>query len=331
MNNTKGWIKLERELLEWQWSGNPQMVALYVRLRLSAAYGETQQMGQWLAPGQIATTYRQLAQATGLSLRTLRTCLRRLQDEGRVELATSHRLTIVTLPDLLEIAAPEAPESRHSIDTVATHQTPRHIGVSEQSGTGAEQKATHLLYKKKKEEEITPTPRARESFSETKAAEPEASSALSVKAASQSALGPAEAPGPADGPGGPRTVTADEAANTLQGLLDNPVALNFLLLRSGMEYEAVIRHLTEFDMQCQLNGKSWRDEGDLLSHYGNWLAKKRSYQERQERRVSERELRRQEERKMHEQTRTHIVRQMMHLEPPPVDPNTLPDWLKGVL
>ena len=49
-----GWIKIWRQLLEWEWSDVPEMMALWVRLIIRATHEDT----QWHGSTTINTDHR---------------------------------------------------------------------------------------------------------------------------------------------------------------------------------------------------------------------------------------------------------------------------------
>ena len=58
---TTGWIKIWRQLLDWEWADVPEMMALWVRLLLMANHDTTTWHGVTIEAGQMVTTYAQLA------------------------------------------------------------------------------------------------------------------------------------------------------------------------------------------------------------------------------------------------------------------------------
>ena len=81
-----GWIALSRKLLDWQWHDEPKMVALWVHILLRASHETTKYRGITTQRGQLATTYRFLAATVGLSLKEIRICIKKLQEEQSITL-----------------------------------------------------------------------------------------------------------------------------------------------------------------------------------------------------------------------------------------------------
>ena len=86
-----GWIKIHRQLLDWEWSDNPQMMALWINLLLRANVVATEYQGRIIERGEVLTSLRSLAKETGLSLMQVRTCLERLKGAGQITI--THKAT----------------------------------------------------------------------------------------------------------------------------------------------------------------------------------------------------------------------------------------------
>ena len=94
----KGYIKLDRKLLNWGWKDDPLMVALWVEILLQANIKEVEWHGEKFEPGSFPTSYEKLAKATGLSVRQVRTCLKKLNDSGEIfQKSTKQGTTIKVL------------------------------------------------------------------------------------------------------------------------------------------------------------------------------------------------------------------------------------------
>ena len=79
-----GWIKIWRCLLDWEWSDVPEMVALWVRLLLMASHEPINWHGVTIGTGELVTTNEQLAAASGLTVKQVRTCMARLTESGEI-------------------------------------------------------------------------------------------------------------------------------------------------------------------------------------------------------------------------------------------------------
>ncbi len=96
--NYKGWIRLHRKLLDWQWHDEPNMVALWIHILLRACYGSNKYHGITTERGQIATSINAISAATGISRKTVLWGLQKLEKEGSIQMqGMSGVCTIITI------------------------------------------------------------------------------------------------------------------------------------------------------------------------------------------------------------------------------------------
>lgn len=93
----EGWITLHRRFLGWEWFEKAEMVQLFVYLLLSANHNDKKWQGVDVKRGQVLTTYAKLGKITGLSPRSVRTCVERLKSTGEITTETTNHYTIVTI------------------------------------------------------------------------------------------------------------------------------------------------------------------------------------------------------------------------------------------
>ena len=91
------WIKLHRRFLEWEWFDSAEMVKVFLYLLLSANFEDKKWHGQTIGRGQILTSWDSLSEATGISVQTLRTCLRKLEQTGEISRKSTNKNTIITI------------------------------------------------------------------------------------------------------------------------------------------------------------------------------------------------------------------------------------------
>lgn len=84
-------IKLDHKMLTWGWKDNPYMVALWIEILLQANYKEKEWHGEKYEKGSFPTSLQKLADATGLSVRNVRTCLDKLVKSQEVTIKTTNK------------------------------------------------------------------------------------------------------------------------------------------------------------------------------------------------------------------------------------------------
>lgn len=92
-----GWVKLHRKFQNWEWYKKSEMVHLFLHLLLSANHKDNTWQGTEVKRGQLVTGRQALVRETGISERTIRTCLDRLTKTGELTSKTTNRFTIVTI------------------------------------------------------------------------------------------------------------------------------------------------------------------------------------------------------------------------------------------
>ena len=148
-----GWIKLYRTTVtDWEWWGEHNTVILWLYILMTVNHKEGQWRGITVKPGQMVTSISKMASKTGLSVKKVRTSLKRLQKTGEVAIQTA---------------------STYSIVTVRKWEDFQGEGASETAGNSARERATIKEVKNKRIKDIgefvaslTPSEKLREAISD---------------------------------------------------------------------------------------------------------------------------------------------------------------------
>lgn len=97
MTNQQGWIKLHRQILEWEWYSDNNCFRLFLHLLLKANHKEKRFKGLELKTGSIITSRDLLARETGLSSQQIRTALSKLISTNEITSVTSSQGTIIQI------------------------------------------------------------------------------------------------------------------------------------------------------------------------------------------------------------------------------------------
>lgn len=92
-----GFIKLHRELLEWEWYDTPNMVQFMIHCLLRANHKKIIWKGRTVLAGQFISGRSKLALETGLSEKNIRTCISRLVTTGELAIKSGSRNTLFTV------------------------------------------------------------------------------------------------------------------------------------------------------------------------------------------------------------------------------------------
>ena len=92
-----GWIKLHYKFLKWEWSNDANMVALFLHLLLKANYQGRNWRGQDIKRGELITGLHSLSAETGISLQSLRTCLKRLKSTNEITIKSTNKYSVICI------------------------------------------------------------------------------------------------------------------------------------------------------------------------------------------------------------------------------------------
>lgn len=92
-----GFIKLHRQLLDWEWYSDINCYRLFTHLLLTVNYEPKKWQGKTIEAGQIATSREALAKQTGLSEQQLRTALTKLKSTSEITSESTNNYTLITI------------------------------------------------------------------------------------------------------------------------------------------------------------------------------------------------------------------------------------------
>ena len=97
MDISKGYLRLFRQMLEWEWYDNPNVKAIFIHCLLSANNKQKKWRDLELKKGQFVTSYEKLAASNGLTIQQTRTALKQLQLTHEIEYQTTNQYTVITV------------------------------------------------------------------------------------------------------------------------------------------------------------------------------------------------------------------------------------------
>lgn len=92
-----GWIKLHRQIMQWEWYDNSEMVHLFIHMLMKANRELTTWRGIPIQPGQFVSGRKALSAETGISEATIRTSINRLQASQQLTSKPTNKYTLFTL------------------------------------------------------------------------------------------------------------------------------------------------------------------------------------------------------------------------------------------
>lgn len=95
--NSKGFMRLHRQLLDWEWFDNSQMVHVWIYFLLKANYQDSKWHGIDIPRGSFITSLDTICKDTGLSLQNVRTCMNKLKSTGEITTKSTNRYSVITI------------------------------------------------------------------------------------------------------------------------------------------------------------------------------------------------------------------------------------------
>lgn len=97
-------VKIRRDILNWEWWDKPDMVILLVYVLASANVEKQEWQGKEILRGQFVTSLNKVCRDNPkIGKQVIRTCLKRLEKEGIIKIDTSFGNSIITICNYDEI------------------------------------------------------------------------------------------------------------------------------------------------------------------------------------------------------------------------------------
>jgi len=93
----KGFIKLHRSIIDWEWYQDKNTRLIFVHLLLTANYTPKTWRGQTIERGQLITSIKKLSHAVGLTTQQTRRALNNIQKSKEITIKTTNKFTLLTL------------------------------------------------------------------------------------------------------------------------------------------------------------------------------------------------------------------------------------------
>ena len=93
----QGWIQLHRKFIDWEWYDDINTKVLFIHCLLKANHTAKKWRGIDIQRGDFLTSLNHLSSETGLSVRSIRTSLTRLESTGEVTRKATSKMTQLTI------------------------------------------------------------------------------------------------------------------------------------------------------------------------------------------------------------------------------------------
>jgi len=92
-----GWVKLHRQLLDWEWYNDVNTTRVFLHLLIVANHKDNKWRGIDIKRGQRLTSISALASETNLSIKNIRTSIKRLKSTNEVASISTAQHTVFTM------------------------------------------------------------------------------------------------------------------------------------------------------------------------------------------------------------------------------------------
>lgn len=106
----KGFIKLHRSLLDWEWYDDHNTTRLLIHLLCSVNYTDKKWRGTLIKAGSMVTSFQNLAVQSSLTIQQVRTSIKKLEKSGELTRQATNKYQLLTLTkwDKLQIKKEES-------------------------------------------------------------------------------------------------------------------------------------------------------------------------------------------------------------------------------
>ena len=94
---SQGWVKVHRQLLNWEWYDDMNTKCLYLHCLLRANHSNAKWRGIDIKRGQFITSLESLSSETGLSVQKIRTSLIKLKSTGNITSKQQAKARVITV------------------------------------------------------------------------------------------------------------------------------------------------------------------------------------------------------------------------------------------
>lgn len=96
-NQDKGFIKISRKILEWEWYTDPTTKIVFLHCLLKANWKDKKWKGETIKRGQFITSLENIARETNLSIKQVRTAIKHLIETNEVANLSTPQYRIITV------------------------------------------------------------------------------------------------------------------------------------------------------------------------------------------------------------------------------------------
>ena len=156
MNSDKGYIKLYRSYIDWEWFSDYKTAHLWTYLLCRAQWEDTRWRGILIRRGQLLESLPNIALKTGMTVRSVRTALNHLKSTGEVTDEVTGFGRLITIVKYEEYQGQDFEDDRLS-DRLSDREPTGYRQGSDREPTAYKEVKEVKKNKKNKEERVAPT------------------------------------------------------------------------------------------------------------------------------------------------------------------------------
>ena len=117
-----GFIKLHRQIQEWEWYDDANVFRVFIHLLLNANFKDKNWKGQLVKRGQVVTGRKKLSETLGISEQQIKTVFSKLKKSGEITTKPTNKYTLVTLVNFEVFQEKKKPTNQQNNQQITNQQ-----------------------------------------------------------------------------------------------------------------------------------------------------------------------------------------------------------------
>lgn len=140
----KGFIKLFRSFLKWEWYDDINTKVLFLHLLLTVNWEEKKWHGIVVRRGEIITSIKNLSKQTKLSYKQVRTAISKLKSTGEIEVETTNKYSKIRITNYDNYQKNDTQTGTQTTRNMAHYNTDKYCDTEKVGQTKGEQMGSQV-------------------------------------------------------------------------------------------------------------------------------------------------------------------------------------------
>lgn len=158
MKREKGFIVIDRGILDWEWYSDINVTRVFIHLLLKANYKETRYQGHVIPRGSLVVGRKELALQTGISEQSVRTALDKLKRTGEVTTQSTNKFTVINVVNWGKYQDFEEDDNQQNNQQITNNQPTTNQQLTTSKQINKETKEQYIEGEKPTKRFVPPTP-----------------------------------------------------------------------------------------------------------------------------------------------------------------------------